>query len=51
MVLNCYILLANFAIVNPQALDTKTLMQSEAQRIFNQYSHVVKDEKKFQIFN
>ncbi|KAM3130997.1 hypothetical protein pb186bvf_016926 [Paramecium bursaria] len=31
--------------------DNNTLLQSEAQRIFNQYSHIPKDEQKFQVFN
>ncbi|CAK89799.1 unnamed protein product (macronuclear) [Paramecium tetraurelia] len=32
-------------------MDSKSLMQTEAQRIFNQYSNVVKEEKKLQAFN
>ncbi|CAD8080690.1 unnamed protein product [Paramecium primaurelia] len=32
-------------------MDSKSLMQTEAQRIFNQYSNVVKEEKKLQVFS
>ncbi|CAK86650.1 unnamed protein product (macronuclear) [Paramecium tetraurelia] len=45
------LLIANFVLqYGEPKFDTKQLMQSEAQRIFNQYSQIIKDEKKPQVF-
>ncbi|CAD8177052.1 unnamed protein product [Paramecium octaurelia] len=42
---------ANFVLqYGEPKFDTKQLMQSDAQRIFNQYSQIVKDEKRPQVF-